>query len=125
MDTAFTKLVGCTVPLQQAGMGGVATPDLAAAVAHAGALGMVGGVRWPADRLGEALDALDATTRKRIGVNFLMPFLDRDAVAAAAQRVRVVEFFYGEPDADLVRLVERRLAVGPAQCRPDHRRVCP
>src|SRR5262245_64506635 len=36
------------------------------------------------------------------GVNFLMPFLDRECLAIAARRARVVEFFYGEPDAELV-----------------------
>ena len=40
--TRFTDLVGCTLPLQQAGMSGTATPPLAAAVANAGALGMIG-----------------------------------------------------------------------------------
>jgi nitronate monooxygenase len=39
LNTAFTELVGCQVPIQQAGMGGVATPELAAAVADAGGLG--------------------------------------------------------------------------------------
>jgi NAD(P)H-dependent flavin oxidoreductase YrpB (nitropropane dioxygenase family) len=33
-----------------------------------------------------------------------MPYLDRDAVAVAARRARVVEFFYGEPDRALVEL---------------------
>ncbi len=41
LRTAFTELVGCQVPIQQAGMGGVAKPELAAAVADAGGLGMV------------------------------------------------------------------------------------
>jgi len=40
--TRFTELVGCTVPIQQAGMGAVAPPELAAAVSEAGALGMLG-----------------------------------------------------------------------------------
>jgi NAD(P)H-dependent flavin oxidoreductase YrpB (nitropropane dioxygenase family) len=34
-----------------------------------------------------------------------MPFLDRDAVEAASPRCRLIEFFYGDPDADLVGLV--------------------
>jgi NAD(P)H-dependent flavin oxidoreductase YrpB (nitropropane dioxygenase family) len=34
------RLIGCNVPIQQAGMGGVATAELASAVALAGALGM-------------------------------------------------------------------------------------
>ena len=41
MDTAFTRLVGCVHPLQQAAMGGVSGPELAGAVARAGALGML------------------------------------------------------------------------------------
>jgi nitronate monooxygenase len=43
--------------------------------------------------------------RGPVGVNFLMPFLDREALEAVAGRARVVEFFYGEPDSELVRTV--------------------
>jgi len=102
LTTRFTRLIGCNVPIQQAGMGGVATAELASAVALAGALGMIGGVRLGAKVLGEELDSLPRQTRSRIGVNFLVPFLDRESLEVAASRVRVVEFFYGEPDADLV-----------------------
>jgi NAD(P)H-dependent flavin oxidoreductase YrpB (nitropropane dioxygenase family) len=105
LRTAFTDLVGCQVPIQQAGMGGVATPELAAAVADAGALGMVNLTMVPIDDVVIALDALVKCTIGTVGMNFLMPFLDRDAVQAAAGRVRVVEFFYGDPDATLVTLV--------------------
>ncbi|MDQ6675178.1 MAG: nitronate monooxygenase, partial [Chloroflexota bacterium] len=41
METPFTWLVGARHPLQQAAMGGVASPELAGAVAGAGALGML------------------------------------------------------------------------------------
>ena len=41
LTTRFTELVGCTVPIQQAGMGSLATPPLAKAVADAGGLGTV------------------------------------------------------------------------------------
>ncbi|MBV9543502.1 MAG: nitronate monooxygenase [Chloroflexi bacterium] len=34
--TRFAELIGCTVPMQQAAMGGIATPELAAAVSDAG-----------------------------------------------------------------------------------------
>jgi nitronate monooxygenase len=105
LATAFTELVGCRVPIQQAGMGGVATPALAAAVADAGGLGMVNMVFMPAPEVAAALDALTSQTTGRVGLNILMPFLDRDVVEVAASRVRVVEFFYADPDADLVRRV--------------------
>jgi len=120
LPTRFTALVGCSLPIQQAGMGGVATPELAAAVARAGGLGMVGGVRWPAELLTQALDALDPQVRQSIGVNFLMPFLDREALAASAQRVRVIEFFYGEPDEVLVKLVHDQGALAVWQVGSAH-----
>lgn len=41
LTTRFTELVGCSVPIQQAGMGSFANPSLAATVANAGGLGMV------------------------------------------------------------------------------------
>ena len=105
LPTAFTDLVGCRVPIQQAGMGGVSTPELAAAVADAGGLGMVSLVMHPAHEVAAALDALAGQTAGTVGINFLMPFLDPEAVDAAASRVRVVEFFYADPDPALVRRV--------------------
>jgi nitronate monooxygenase len=39
-----------------------------------------------------------------VGAGFLVPFLDRDMVAAAAPLVRVIEFFYGDPDPAVVLL---------------------
>ena len=87
--TRFTNLVGCTLPVQLAAMGGVGTTELAAAVAEAGGLGMVSAGTQPA---GGAC-----------GVNFLMPFAPSvDEIAAAARQCRVVEFFYADPRADVV-----------------------
>jgi nitronate monooxygenase len=105
LRTRFTDLVGCAVPLQQAGMGWVAGPDLAVAVAEAGGLGMIGMPMVPAATLAGMLDTVGQRTSNPVGVNFLMPFLDQDCVEVASTRARVVEFFYGEPDASLVDLV--------------------
>jgi len=57
--------------------------------------------------LEEALDHLSARTSGVYGVNFLVPFLDPACVPVAARRARVVEFFYGEPDAALVESARR------------------
>jgi len=104
--TAFTELVGCELPLQLAGMGGGGSGvELAAAVSNAGGLGMIGAGGVPAQMVAEMLDAMPAVTDKPYGVNFLMPFLDEDAVSLAASRCRVVEFFYDEPRASLVEMV--------------------
>ena len=104
LPTRFTELVGCELPIQQAGMGGVAGPDLAVAVAEAGGLGTVALHTMPAAMVAERLDAMARRTNAPLAFNVLMPFLDRDAVEAASSRCRLVEFFYGDPDADLVRL---------------------
>jgi NAD(P)H-dependent flavin oxidoreductase YrpB (nitropropane dioxygenase family) len=102
LSTAFTQLVGCAAPIQQAGMGGAATPALAAAVADAGGLGMVNLVMVPADEVANDLEQLRRQSSGTVGFNVLMPFLDLAVVEAAASRVRVVEFFYGDPDPALV-----------------------
>ena len=41
LATAFTRLVGATVPIQAAAMPGVTTVELVAAVANAGGVGML------------------------------------------------------------------------------------
>jgi NAD(P)H-dependent flavin oxidoreductase YrpB (nitropropane dioxygenase family) len=102
IETRFTELFGCRYPIQQAGMGGFTSPALALAVAAAGGFGMLSGTT-SAPVLAAQLDQVPPNTP--IGVNFLIPFLDRTAVENAASRAPVVEFFWGEPDAALVELV--------------------
>lgn len=106
LDTPFTKLTGCSVPIQMAGMPKVATLELAVAVAKAGGLGMISGAFVPAPLLADTLEQAVSQGGTRIGVNFLMPHLkDKEAVRVAAERTKLVEFFYGDPDTALVDLV--------------------
>ena len=102
LRTAFTDLVGCTVPLQLAGMGGVGSVELAAAVSRAGGFGMIPGAHAP-----DELERLREQTNGMFGVNFLIPFVDWDAVEIAAGTAKLVEFFYGWPDPTLVEAVRR------------------
>jgi NAD(P)H-dependent flavin oxidoreductase YrpB (nitropropane dioxygenase family) len=92
MDTRFTRLVGCRLPFQLAVLGGVGTTDLAAAVAMRGGLGMVPyGVEPPQKELGPS------------GIGFLMPYRPPvEVISKVADKVRVVEFFEGDPDERLV-----------------------
>jgi nitronate monooxygenase len=112
LTTRFTELVGCSVPIQQAGMGrGIATPRLAAAVANAGGLGMVSvyGDGHTPDVVAHLLESARKQTAGPIGANFLMPGVDPElvgeCVAAAARSARVVDFFWGDPDPALVKIV--------------------
>ena len=102
LTTRFTQLLGCRHPLQQAGIGGLATPDLALAVAGAGGLGMLSGLAGqPA--LSAQLDAVGGESV--IGVNFLVPFLDPAALEESAHRAPYVELFWGAPSRPPVEIV--------------------
>src|SRR5438067_10268311 len=97
LATRFTELVGCSVPIQQAGMGAVAPPELAAAVSEAGGLGMLGTAHpgLTPESLANHLDRLCALTDKPFGVNFivapqLLKHLDLRCVEIAARVARVV-----------------------------------
>jgi nitronate monooxygenase len=75
LTTRFTELVGCTAPIQQAGMGSHANPRLAASVAQAGALGMVsvyGNYGGPPEHIAEMLDRTRTHTTGTIGANFIV-----------------------------------------------------
>lgn len=111
LATRFTELIGCTVPIQQAAMGGIATPELAAAVSNAGGLGMLGTSRNGITP--ESLSRLIDETRSRtsvdqpFGVNFIaspaqLEVLDLACLDIAARETRIVEFFFGEPSRELV-----------------------
>ncbi|HXC50622.1 MAG TPA: nitronate monooxygenase [Candidatus Limnocylindrales bacterium] len=107
LTTRLTELVGCRLPLQVAGMPGVSTPALVAAVANAGGLAMLPTAGSPLALVESALDEVLRSTPQPFGVNFLIPFLDREVLELVSPRVRMVEFFYGDPDASLVEIVHR------------------
>ncbi len=113
LTTRFTELVGCTVPIQQAGIGLLAKPPLAAAVANAGGLGMLGLSGAPLEFVVKSLEEVRRATSGVCGANFIVPFMMDEATGkidasmagvleAAASGARVVEYFYADPDPSLV-----------------------
>lgn len=103
IDTPFMRLLGLSVPVQLAAMPGVATPELVAAVAAGGGLGMLPAAMLAPTALEQALAGLEEESRAGVvGVNFLVPFLDPHALDVAARRAKLVELFYGDPDPALV-----------------------
>jgi nitronate monooxygenase len=105
LETSWTRLVGVRVPIQLAALPFHSVPDLALAVADAGGLAMVGLPLHTPDAVARVVDLVKSRTSRPFGVNFLVPFLERPCLEVAATRARVVEFFYGEPDATLVDVV--------------------
>jgi nitronate monooxygenase len=107
LATSFTDLVGCRVPIQQAPMGSVSTPALAVAVADAGGVGTITAMGLTALQLDRMLAEMTARTGGVLAANFLTEHIDREAVAAAAARVRNVDFFWVDPDPSLVEVAHR------------------
>jgi NAD(P)H-dependent flavin oxidoreductase YrpB (nitropropane dioxygenase family) len=106
LETAFTRLVGCQVPIQLAGMGSILSPELGAAVSNAGALGQITfGPGSDVDFAKPRLEKLSSLTTKPFGVNMLIPDLNRDVLALAIGKAKVVDFFWGDPDPELVSAV--------------------
>ena len=102
-DRRWTDLVGVRLPLQQAGMSGAATHELAAAVSSAGALGMIGIGRQSPAAVEHYLDGAAALTSAPVGATCIAPFVLPEVEELLASRLAVVEFFYEWPDAGRVR----------------------
>jgi nitronate monooxygenase len=107
LATRFTELAGCRVPIQQAPMGPVSTPALATAVADAGGVGSITAQWMSAADLDATLAGMVEQTAGVLAANFLTADIDPEAVAAAAARVRIVDFFWADPDTALVQLAQR------------------
>src|SRR5437867_385670 len=104
MRTRFTDVVGCRAPIQQAPMGTVSTPELAVAVANAGGLGTITALGMAPDALAALLDGMRSATDGALGANFLTGNVDREALEVAASRVKVCDFFWSDPDPELIDL---------------------
>lgn len=102
ISNEFTQLVGCRHPLQNAGMG-TASPALAYAVAEAGGLGTLSGIGPSIEQLEEMVSGPQVPAGGKLAMNFLMPFLDDlTVIDVVAKHIRLVEFFYGEPQEQCV-----------------------
>jgi len=92
-------------------MGTVSSPALAVAVAEAGGLGSITAFGMAAPVLARMLSGMVTSTDGALAANFLTDGIDRDAVEVAATMVRVVDFFWSEPDPGMVDLVHRQGAL--------------
>jgi NAD(P)H-dependent flavin oxidoreductase YrpB (nitropropane dioxygenase family) len=85
-------------------MGPVCSDDLCAAVSEAGGLGMITVAATAPEALEARLEHIRSLTSKPIGANFLIPITDRDCLRVAARVARVIDFFWGDPDPELVEI---------------------
>jgi NAD(P)H-dependent flavin oxidoreductase YrpB (nitropropane dioxygenase family) len=84
-------------------MGSILSPELTAAVSNAGGLGQLT-LTGDVPDAKRKLDPLSSMTSRPFGINLLIPYLDREVLELAAPRARVVDFFWGDPDPELVRV---------------------
>jgi NAD(P)H-dependent flavin oxidoreductase YrpB (nitropropane dioxygenase family) len=79
LRTRLCDILDIEYPIILAGMGGVATAELVAAVSEAGGLGVVGAASMPADEIERQVRRIRDLTSKPFGVDVLLP----SGVAAA------------------------------------------
>lgn len=104
--TRITKQFGLKTPIINAGMAFVAGPELAAAVANAGGLGMLGGAMVPAEGLRLMIRATRDRTAGCFGVDLIGDFLDETHIdVLIEEKVAVAVFFWSAPSpAQVARL---------------------
>ncbi|HCL3525254.1 TPA: nitronate monooxygenase, partial [Pseudomonas aeruginosa] len=71
LHTPLVDLLGCSVPIISAGMGGVARHELAAAVSNAGGFGCLGMVREPVALIRHEVQAYRALSERPFAVNLI------------------------------------------------------
>jgi nitronate monooxygenase len=67
------KLFNLTIPIIQAPMAGIATPELVAAVSNAGALGSLGAGYMQPDQIRSSIKKIKSLTNKPFSVNLFIP----------------------------------------------------
>jgi len=106
-DKAVTALCGIRYPIFLAGMAAISGPQLVAAVANAGGMGTLGGLRLPPLALRKWMRETKALTDRPFGVNLVPSFGGPDVFEAQFQVVlqekpRMLSLFYAEDYPDMI-----------------------
>jgi nitronate monooxygenase len=97
METSFTKLLGIEFPIMQAPIGSAAGPQLAAAVANAGALGSITLWTAPQAHTASLVAAVLKLTDRPFAVNLRSDLNPLSHVAAAIESgARLIHLFWGD-----------------------------
>lgn len=99
-------LLNIQYPIIQAPVGGIATPELAAAVSNAGAFGGLA-LSWSTpEQAQEAIESLKAKTTKPFYVNFALNFKPVALQKCIALGVSSIQFSWGMPNEETIRLIK-------------------
>lgn len=107
-SNAVTALCGVRYPIFLAGMAAISGPKLVAAVANAGAMATLGGLRLPPLALRRWIGETRALTDQPFGVNLVPSFGGPDVFEAQFQVVleekpKMLSLFYAEAYPDMIR----------------------
>lgn len=102
ISTALTRRLGVRHPVFQAGMGGAACADLAAAVSNAGGVGTLGMIRRSPAFIRDQIRRTRALTRHPFGVNLVPPVPSPEGIEAqfevcVSERVPMLSLFWCDP----------------------------
>lgn len=98
LRTPLSDLLGIAVPIVQAPIGSATCPALAAAVAEAGALGMLA-LSWrDHSEIKQQVDATQALTQRPFGVNLVLAWPQQDRLAQCLDLgVKIIATSWGDP----------------------------
>jgi nitronate monooxygenase len=98
----FTRTFSLDIPIVQGPMGGAAGPDLVAAVANAGGLGVLPVWVLAAEEVAHAVSETQALTARGFAVNVRADLHQLDHIRAAIDAgVSIIHLFWGDPFASM------------------------
>ncbi len=99
LQTPLCRRLGIEYPIFSVGMGGgMAGPDLVAAVSNAGGCGVLGMGGLPAPYIRQQIQQLRTLTDKPFGVNIILPMLQEGQIEACLdEKVPILVLFWGDP----------------------------
>jgi nitronate monooxygenase len=99
LHTPLCDLLGIELPIVGAGMGGLAGPELAAAISHAGGLGTIGAGGDEAEVVVARLRAARRLTTRPLAVNFVLEVVPPERVEAVLEEgVEALCTGWGDPE---------------------------
>jgi NAD(P)H-dependent flavin oxidoreductase YrpB (nitropropane dioxygenase family) len=107
IKTAFTELSGMEHPIALAGMSGLTSPELVAAVSNAGGLGILGASDIEAATIHEQVGSVREKTKRPFGINLLLHVADDEQVRAVLEaRPSVLSTAWPRDDQNLAAIFE-------------------
>ncbi len=99
LQTLLCQQLGIEYPIFSVGMGGgIAGPELVAAVSNAGGCGVLGMGGLPAPYIRQQIQHLRTLTDKPFGVNIILPMLQEGQIEACLdEKVPILVLFWGDP----------------------------